>query len=121
MRTHWFRKVLQGLSFTSVLFIFQACYGTPQDMRRDFLIEGQVMSKATSLPIQGIKVSILNAEQYQFTGTDGKFLFYTLTLPTYQINFDDADGSQNGSFQTKDTIISNINAQVSLNILLETR
>jgi len=121
MKTHWFRKVLQGLSFTSILFIFQACYGTPEDMKRDFLIEGQVMSKGTNLPIQGIKVSIVNADQYQFTGTDGKFLFYTLSLPSYQLNFDDVDGSQNGTFQTKDTIISKINAQVSLNILLETK
>ncbi|MBO4264186.1 MAG: hypothetical protein J5871_05865 [Bacteroidales bacterium] len=25
-----FRKILRGLSLTSVLFIFQACYGAPQ-------------------------------------------------------------------------------------------
>lgn len=121
MKTHWFRKVLQGLSFTSVLFVFQACYGTPQDMENDFLLQGQVMSKATNLPIQGIKVTILNANQYQTTGNDGKFSFYTLSLSNYQINFDDVDGTQNGSFKPKDTIISNLKAQASLNILLETR
>ena len=26
----WIRHALRGLSFTSMLFIFQACYGTPQ-------------------------------------------------------------------------------------------
>ena len=26
----WFRRILRGASATAVLFIFQACYGTPQ-------------------------------------------------------------------------------------------
>ena len=26
----WFRNILKGLSLTGALFVFQACYGTPQ-------------------------------------------------------------------------------------------
>lgn len=26
----WFRRILRGASATAVLFMFQACYGTPQ-------------------------------------------------------------------------------------------
>lgn len=33
MKKGWIRKLICGLSFGSALFIFQACYGTPQDPR----------------------------------------------------------------------------------------
>ncbi len=26
----WIRRILKGLSLTAALFVFQACYGTPQ-------------------------------------------------------------------------------------------
>lgn len=26
----WFRNILKGISLTGALFVFQACYGTPQ-------------------------------------------------------------------------------------------
>jgi len=31
MKRNWIRNVIGGLGFGSVLFVFQACYGTPQD------------------------------------------------------------------------------------------
>ena len=58
MHKKWVRRIVGGLSFTSALFVFQACYGTPQDFGLDILLEGQVKSKSTGLPIQGIKVSV---------------------------------------------------------------
>ena len=51
MKTNWIKKLIGGLSLTSTMFIFQACYGTPQDFGMDVLIEGQVKSKTSGLPI----------------------------------------------------------------------
>ena len=33
MKFRWFRNFLKGCSLTAALFVFQACYGTPQGMR----------------------------------------------------------------------------------------
>jgi hypothetical protein len=38
IKQNWRRKLLGGLSLTSALFIFQACYGTPHDMGLDIFI-----------------------------------------------------------------------------------
>ena len=40
MKRDWKRKIIGGLFLTSVAFVFQACYGTPQDFGNDLLIEG---------------------------------------------------------------------------------
>jgi len=51
MKQSWRKKILGGLSLTSALFIFQACYGTLHDMGLDIFIEGQVKSEKTNLKI----------------------------------------------------------------------
>jgi hypothetical protein len=80
MKKNVIRKILGGLSLTSAMFVFQACYGTPKDFGLDLFIEGQVKSKASGLPIKGIKVSIVDSMQYEMTDEDGKFSFYTEKL-----------------------------------------
>lgn len=98
------RRLMTGLSFTSVMFIFQACYGTPQDMESDLFIEGYVKSKLTNEPIPGIKVSV-NDYQYEYTNTQGYFSMYTSLAENYTIHFQDVDSARNGQFLAKDTII----------------
>jgi hypothetical protein len=119
MKRNWRRKILGGLSLTSALFIFQACYGTPQDMGLDILIEGQVRSGKTHNPAKGIKVSVTDKVQYQLTDQDGKFSLYTETADKYNIRFEDIDAAQNGSFVAKDTLLTKIDKTVYLNIALE--
>ena len=46
-RKSWIRQLITGVSFTSALFVFQACYGTPQDFGVDILVEGKVKSKSS--------------------------------------------------------------------------
>ena len=70
MKKNWIRGLIGGLSFTSALFVFQACYGTPQDYGSDLLLEGQVKSKKTGLPIEGIKVAVSQTSQYEVTNKD---------------------------------------------------
>ncbi len=119
MKRSWKKKILGGLSLTSALFIFQACYGTPQDMGLDIFIEGQVKSDKTSKPVKGIKVSVEDKMQYQYTDESGKFSFYTETAISYKIKFEDTDGNQNGIFVGKDTLLTNIDKAIYLDIALE--
>lgn len=121
MKRNWTRKLIGGLSFTSAMFVFQACYGTPQDFGLDVLIEGQVKSRATGLPIKGIKVSVEENMQYDFTNDEGKFSFYTEPVNNLKIKFEDVDFDQNGAFVNKDTIPAITNKKVYLNIALDSK
>lgn len=118
MKRKWFRNIIGGLSLTSVLFVFQACYGTPQDFDFDLLIEGQVKSEATGLPIQGIQVSVNNG-QFEKTNPDGQFQFWTERFDTLSISFEDIDSVQNGEYQQKDTVITDVPDSIYLDIKLE--
>jgi len=115
MKANWKRNILGGLCLTSVAFVFQACYGTMQDFGNDLLIEGKVVSKNTGLPIQGIKVSVFDGNnvlpQYEHTDVNGNFSFYTIKLQNAKIRFEDIDANENGSFATKDTVITIVNDQ----------
>lgn len=119
MRSKLLRKLIGGLSFTTALFVFQACYGTPQDFGSDLYVEGIVKSKKTGAPIKGIKVSVENFPQYEFTAEDGSFSLYTEITPLCKIMFEDADSDQNGAFLDKDTILTNPYGEIHLDILLE--
>lgn len=118
MKQNWRRKLLGGLSLTSALFIFQACYGTPQDMGLDVFIEGQVNSKKTGLPVKGIKVSVTDKMQFEYTNAEGKFSLYTETANSYKLKFEDIDSNLNGLFDGKDTLLTKIDKTVYLRIAL---
>ncbi|HOI78276.1 MAG TPA: hypothetical protein PLI30_01590 [Petrimonas sp.] len=83
MRQNWIRNIVGGLSFTTALFIFQACYGTPQDFGLDVFVEGKVVSKTTGEPIKGIKVSAASL-QHTVTDDKGMFSFYTVRSASNQ-------------------------------------
>jgi hypothetical protein len=119
MKRNLIKKLIGGLSFTTALFVFQACYGTPQDLGADVYIEGLVKSRKTGLPIKGIKVSVADNPQYQYTNEDGSFSFYTEFTESCKIKFQDIDSDQNGSFIDKDTTLTNLTDQIYLNILLQ--
>ena len=119
MKRNWVKKLIGGMSLTTAVFIFQACYGTPQDFGSDIFIEGLVKSKKTNEPIKGIKVSVEDNPQYLYTNDAGEFSFYTVSADTCRIKFEDIDSVQNGSFIDKDTILTNVYKQVYLNIFLE--
>jgi len=119
MIRNWKSKLIAGLSFSSMMFIFQACYGTPQDLQYDVLVEGQVKSKTTGQPIKGIKVSPTTETQYQQTDDAGKFSFYTQTDGSLGLRFEDIDSEVNGAFQAKDTILTDVYNKIWVDIKLE--
>ena len=119
MKRNFIRKIIGGLSFTSALFVFQACYGTPQDFNPDLFIEGQVKSKTTGLPLKGIKVSVADNMQFELTDEEGKFSFYTGMLEELTLKFQVIDSTQNRSYIDKDTILTGLNENIYLDIALE--
>jgi len=119
MKRNWKRKIIGGLCLTSVAFVFQACYGSPQYFGNDLLVEGLVKSKNTGLPIKWIKVSVADKMQYTLTGDDGKFGFYTEKIENTKIRFEDIDSTQNVAFSNKDTLLTIKESKVYLNIELE--
>ena len=97
------RKVFGIFSFTTALFIFQACYGTPQDFMPDFLIEGTVKSANSGTPVEGIQITV-NDEYMIYTGPNGEFEIYMMKIESYKLSLEDIDLEENGSFISKDTI-----------------
>ena len=101
------------------MFIFQCCYGTPQDFQPDLLVEGQVKSRTSGLPIQGVKVSVANNMQYEYSNDEGKFSFYTELFDHLTITFEDVDSTQNGSFADRDTVLTHFGDNVYLDVEME--
>lgn len=105
MKKNWKRKIIGGLCLSSAAFVFQACYGMPQDFGNDLLIEGIVKSKKTGLPVDGIKVSISNQMQYTATNSDGRFGFYIPQSDTVRIKFEDTS-TRAIPYLKKDSLLS---------------
>ncbi|MFH0757480.1 MAG: hypothetical protein V2B15_09350 [Bacteroidota bacterium] len=105
MKRNWLRGIIGGLSFSSALFIFQACYGMPQDFTEDLLVEGIVTAKSSGRPIKNIHVFTDPFGSEAATDDKGAFSFYTLRFESVKLTFEDIDSTDNGSFATRDTVI----------------
>ena len=111
MRLRWRRikrKVLGFVSFSAALFIFQACYGAPQDYDQDVVIQGTVKSDSTGQVVEGIKVTFTESGQYVVTDSSGTFYFYLPEQGDFAFRFEDNDSTENGSFSAFDTLIQGI-------------
>jgi putative lipoprotein (rSAM/lipoprotein system) len=118
-KRNFLRNVFKGLSATSFAFVFQACYGTPQDLGYDVHITGTVTSKQTNEPIPGIKVSVDDQPPCELTDENGQFSLYALQDSAYRVRFEDADTLQNGAFLPKDTIVEAAGESILLNVSLD--
>ena len=60
----WLRGLLKASALTTVMFIMQACYGTPKDL--DDIVEinlcGYVTDKVTGQPLQGVQLHVFHAD-----------------------------------------------------------
>ncbi|MDD4967871.1 MAG: hypothetical protein PHT07_00420 [Paludibacter sp.] len=121
MKRRFYRKIIRGLSLTSIMFVFQACYGTPQDFGNDIYLSGVVTSAKTGKPIKGIKVSLGHTYQYELTDSAGKFGMYVPELSMYNIQFADVDSIDNGNFITQDTSLVALKDTIHVNVILASR
>jgi hypothetical protein len=113
------RKIYGGLSLTTLLFIFQACYGSPEDLSDDVVIRGIVISGKTEQPIPRIKVTIDNQPQFRMTDNNGKFQIYASLSSEYKIKFEDIDLTNGGTFLVKDTVLKTVDGSTYLKISLD--
>ena len=108
-------NILKGVSLTGALFVFQACYGTPQ---HEFETEGglapmsfSLVSRTTGKPLQGIRVlgnSGYGADQElgvtDATGHCRVEIPYIRNLEGPFLHFEDPEGQ----FAAKDTTLADL-------------
>lgn len=121
MAYKWLRRIIGGLSFTSALFIFQACYGTPNDEFEDVLIEGQVTSIQTGKPLKGIRVYVTEDSQYEFTSDDGRYSLHAYRTSAASIRFESLDTVTNSYLVLKDTVMALSDSQITLDVKLDSK
>lgn len=88
----------------------KAEYGTPS---AKFIVNGKVESKETNSLIKSIRV-IMNRDT-SFTDSEGHYQVNEINgFPdnqTFQINFQDIDGTLNGDYKNLDTVVEFVNPQ----------
>lgn len=100
------RKLFGFLSFSAALFVFQACYGAPQDEYNDVLVNGQLLSDSTGLPAKGIRVQVNGNDNYAVSDSSGRVSFYIPAASQYAFTFSDADTTTDGHFLNSDTVLT---------------
>ena len=65
----WIRKILKGMSLTAALFVFQACYGTPQDYYST-AVRVRVVSGETGEPVAGACVRSVKCADETVDGSE---------------------------------------------------
>jgi hypothetical protein len=119
LKRNLIKRIFALFSFTTALFVFQACYGMEIPPDQTVKIEGLVKSKKTDLPISGIEVSLLRHDydtvywKEIIDSTDEKGEFSTTAWgyedwdedDSLHYVFKDVDSTLNGSFAELDTII----------------
>ena len=108
------QTIFGGLCLIMAFFVFQAC-GLGADADDYVTLTGEVRSKTTNLPIEGIKIAVSRNGYYKlygFTDQNGKFDYYTgnprmayefedkvvIKADSVKVEFIDIDGAENGSF-----------------------
>ena len=91
-------RILGLFSLGAFLFVFEACYGTPEAFGLDVQLRGIVLSASDNQPVEGMKISI-NGTMYDYTDSEGQYIIYVEQLPSYNICVEDIDGAENGSFK----------------------
>ena len=108
----WIHNILKGVSLTGALFVFQACYGLPQDPRWEDGGEApmtfSLVSKSTGEPLKGIQVLVgkYNGE-LGTTGEDGSVrvsIPYFRNIQGPDLHFVDPEGV----YAQKDTSLADL-------------
>ena len=95
----WVRGLLAASAFTSVMFIMQACYGTPnyrgeESFSYEVKMSGVVTDGASSQPLSGINVSTDMSDEVAVSDENGQFclsfMVYSDDDSGYNLNFSDS-------------------------------
>ena len=121
MKRKQIRALIGGLSFGTALFVFQACYGMPQDWQDDVFIEGKIVSLTSGQPVKGIKVESELHGHLGISDNLGNFAFYTPWTNTLRLTIEDTNPDSDGDYLSKDTVLVDPKQQEFLNITIEER
>lgn len=116
-RQKYLVHILRFFSITGVLFVFQACYGTPTDLVLDQPIRGKVIDGQTGEPIEGVKISV-NHFLSGFSDPNGGFEVWVEKSEQYKMVFEDTDGELKGLYAPLDTLFSHSSTETNLLIKL---
>ena len=106
------KKISLGLGTAVMSLLLQTCtskpvfieesmavmYGPAPDFAMDVSIQGIVLEENTEKPIPGIQVTVKDLSSIVYTDEEGKFTIYVPQQNQYQLEFEDIDGPENGSF-----------------------
>ena len=106
VRRRLIRSFLGLFSISTMLFVFQACYGTPQDFGQDVHITGKISSKTDQTGLYGMHISFQNLPQYTTSQEDGSFSHYCPVQDSYQVVLSDKNGDTGGVFLDIDTLVN---------------
>jgi hypothetical protein len=121
----YLRKILKGVSLTAALFVFQACYGTPQDEVYFQNVAFRVVSSDDGQPIPNVDImyQYLNGtgfndvDWFEFGKTDSQGLnigsLEDRGFPT-MFRFKDA----NSAYVVKDTVLTRLYEADTVDIVL---
>jgi len=106
----FFRNLLKGASLTTALFIFQACYGTPEWLHEED-VSFKVVSAVDNTPIENVGVY---TRVYKSDNLDWLLRGYTNESGVANILVGVVDGetpefrfeTEDGSYAVKDTVIA---------------
>lgn len=112
----WLHNLLKGCSLTGALFVFQACYGTPDapfyEEQGVAPMTFSVVSHSTGEPLEGVRIrgSAFDRnplDELGVTGADGRCrvsLPYIRNIEGPYLAFEDAEGA----FVRKDTVLTDL-------------
>ena len=126
----WLHNLLKGASLTTALFIFQACYGNPQNAMLDEYGEAPmtflVHSKTTGAPVEGVLVQSTTNENggmvFSNLGVTDSNGLCKVNIPYYRnvrgpwLRFEDPSGN----YAVKDTVLFDLrerDIEINLNQL----
>ena len=106
LKSNILKRVLGLFGAAGFLLIFQACYGTPQNL---YNVSGKISDSESNEGIRDLKLNFSSDKEdfAIFTDENGEF-FTSIMLNgiTYNLNIEDVDGALNGSYSDIDTVIS---------------
>lgn len=116
----WLRGLLQASAFTSVMFVMQACYGTPkynrvEEKQFEMSVSGKIIDNVSQQPLQGISVSSADLDEIAVSDENGEFYLSSysyVALDSINLNFSDSTGR----YSSLDTVVESDSD--SLNICL---
>ena len=121
----YLRKILKGVSLTAALFVFQACYGTPQDEVYFQNVAFRVVSSDDGQPIPNVDImyqyqngtGFNDVDWFEFGKTDSQGLnigsLEDCGVPT-MFRFKDA----NSAYVVKDTVLTRLYEADTVDIVL---